>query len=72
MIKLMSPKIKRFAIREEGTLGIYLDFSDDDIGMWSVQEDMTENKLMDNLHKGCKANRSFSYKLYFPGDLIDT
>lgn len=48
-----------------------VDYSNENMKIWLVEEDLTENKLRETLYKGCKANRSFSYKLHFPGAKID-
>lgn len=36
-----------------------------------ANDDLSERQLITALYKGCKANRSYSYKVYFPGSLID-
>lgn len=49
----------------------YTEFTDDDMRIWLVEEDKSENKFKENLEKGCKCNRSFSYKIFFPGTRVN-
>lgn len=38
---------------------------------WKIQDDLSQPKFLDHLHKGCKSCRSLSYRMHFPGNYID-
>lgn len=69
LISKISQKAKQF-LSVSPTMYKYVEYTLDDMKIWLVEDDMTENKLKENFYKGCKANRSFSYKLHFPGSRI--
>lgn len=70
LIPYISEKVRDF-MSINPTMYKYIDYSQDNVKIWLVDEDMTENKLKENFYKGCKSNRSFSYKLHFPGTQIN-
>lgn len=38
--------------------------------MWLCNENITKNLLFNTLMEGCKANSTFTYKLYFDGTFL--
>ena len=39
--------------------------------IWKIDDDMSQTKFIDHLHKGCKSCRTLSYRMHFPGTYID-
>lgn len=43
----------------------------DNVKLWQVTDGSDTKQLMNQLYKACRANTSYCYKIYFPGEFID-
>lgn len=49
----------------------YADFSKENVRVWAVEDDLTEKQFMNHLTKCCRANTSYNYKIFFPGESLN-
>lgn len=71
MIAQISAKVKSFVKKEFGFIANNVDFTTDAVKVWISNEELTEKQLLNAFYKACKANISYSYKVFFPGVFAD-
>ena len=67
---LISNKIKD-SVNSSPMMYKYVEFSIDNFRVWAIDEGISECNLKEKLYRSCKANRSFSYKIPFPGCYVN-
>jgi hypothetical protein len=68
MMAELTERVKGFVRRGENPAWGMTSFSKDNMRVWAVSDDLTESKLMSHLSKCCRANTSYHYKIYLPGE----
>jgi len=63
--------VKAYVKKEFGIVATGVDFTTDDVKVWLSSDDLTEREIIKALHDSCKKNISYSYKVLFPGSLVD-
>jgi hypothetical protein len=71
LMELLSRKVRGSVKKRTASSWSYNEFSKDNIRMWAVEDELTERQFMNHLTKCCRANSSYSYKIFFPGEFLD-